>query len=110
MASLDWSPASCPTTVTYGDLTQQATVTLERDGDPWEPDTVIAQVRVKRNRSSALLMDLEPTVAGNVVTLPAGIEIDAAPGSWWWDLQADGLTVLSGEYRVLRDVSVEEGS
>lgn len=110
MPSLDWTPAPCPTTVTYGDVTQEVTIQLEQNGEPWEPDTVIAQVRVRRDRTSALVMDLEPTIAGSTVTLPEGIDIDGDPGSYWWDLQADGLTVLSGSYRILRDVSVEAGS
>ena len=110
MPSLDWTPASCPITVTHGDTTQEVTIELEQDDTPWNPDTVIAQVRVRRDRTSTLVMDLEPTVDGDTVTLPAGLDIDADPGSYWWDLQADGLTVLTGAYRILKDVSVEEGS
>lgn len=110
MPSLDWTPAPCPITVTHGDTTQEATFTLTTDDGDLEPADVIAQVRVRRDRASTLVLDLEPTVAGNVVTLPADIDIDAAPGSYWWDMQVDGLTVVSGSYRVLRDVSVEGGS
>lgn len=104
---LNWSPAKANITVTQGDLSEVWSVELLRDDVPIVPTERIAQVRTHKNRSSALLLDLEPTSSGNVVTFPS-VEIDVTPGTYYWDLQVDNLTVLSGTYRVLADVSNEE--
>lgn len=109
----DLSPGRWDITRTQGDTNVQTSFTLVKDGAPWAPDEVSAQVRVRRDRGSQLVLDLEPDVAVNVVTL-GGVPLEVPSGVYWWDLEVvddDGvLTVLAGRFQVVPDVTHEEAS
>ena len=110
----DLSPGRWPITRTRGDTNTATSFTLERDGSPWVVDSARAQVRQTRDRNSDLVLELGATVAANVVTVGAGVELDVPVGGYWWDLEVvdDGavLTVATGPFTVLHDVTEEEGS
>lgn len=107
----DLSPGRWPITRTRGDTFTATSFTLTRDGSPWAVDSARAQVRQTRDRDSDLVLDLGASVTANVVTVGSGVELDVPVGSYWWDLEVedDGaiLTVATGPFTVLHDVSVE---
>ena len=110
MAQSNLTPAEFPWTVTRGDHTVAVEFALARDGSAWSVDTVLAQVRESRSRTSDLVLDLDASVSGSTVTVGDGVSLaSVAPGLFYWDLQVtDGgeiLTVVGGTFRVLDDVS-----
>ncbi len=80
------------------------TFTVTIDGAPATTGAV-AQVREGRDTASPLVLDLDATPSGSSVTVGDGLTLDIDPGDYWWDLEVDGLTVVYGRFRVLRDVS-----
>jgi hypothetical protein len=110
MASSNLSPADFPWTCTRGDDTVAVNFTLARDGSPWTVDSALAQVRAERLRTSTLIFTLTTSVSGAVVTVGNGDSLAAvASGVYYWDLQvtdnSDVLTLVSGTFEVLEDVS-----
>lgn len=115
----DLSPGSWDCIRTAGDTDPGETFALTVNGDEFEIDEAIAQVRTSRSRTADVVLDRTCGVSGNEVTVGAGDEIPDEQGAHWWDLQVSGtvgggpfgpITVVGGVFRVLADVSNEEGS
>lgn len=109
MAQSNLTPADFPWICTRGDHTVAVEFTLARDGSPWTVDSALAQVRASKSRTSTLVLDLDASVAGAVVTVGDGVELDCDPEVYYWDLQVtdgtDVLTIAGGTFQVLDDVS-----
>jgi len=118
----DLSPGSWDCARTAGDTDPGESFTLTVDGDELVVSDAVAQVRTARRRTADLVFERDVSFTGNVVTVGEGDEVPDEPGAHWWDLQVVGtvegapfgpLTVLSGEFRIVADVSDvsdEEGS
>lgn len=105
----DMSPVAWDFTRTRGDMmvpTRFDEITF--DGSPLVITSVLAQVRRRRDRDSELVLDLDAQHAAGVVTVGDGVSVDVPPGTYWWDLQVNDLTMVGGTFRVLGDVSHEE--
>ncbi len=109
-------PGRWPVKRTAGDTDVPVTFTLEWDGQPVEIDTAVAQVRVRRDRSSTEIYQRTCDIVDtDKVQVGAGDVIPNTPGKWWWDLQVQGtvgalaidLTFLSDQFVIMRDTSVE---
>lgn len=106
----DLTPARWNFTRTRGDVMKPTTFRdIKVNGTPVNIDVALAQVRAARDRDSPLILDLNPEPSGDQVVVGDGVELDAEPGTYWWDLQIDDLTIVYGTFRLLNDVS-EEGS
>lgn len=109
-------PGRWPVKRTAGDTDVPVTFTLEWDGEPVVIDSAIAQVRVRRDRgSNEIYQRVCDVIDVNKVRVGAGDVVPYTPGRWWWDLQVQGtvgslpvdLTFLSGQFTILREVSIE---
>jgi hypothetical protein len=105
----DLTPGRWDFTRTRGDIMLGTEFAVTIDGVAATTDP-IAQVRATKSRSSDLILDLEATVSGDNIVVGEGVELDVDPGVWWWDLSVDSVTVVSGTFHVLGDVSEPEGS
>lgn len=95
--------------VTFGDIVI--------DGAPAVITDAVAQVRVAKSSTSTLVLDLEATHTADSVTVGDNVTLDdIAAGVYHWDCQVVtddypyGVTIVGGTFRVLNDVSEEEGS
>lgn len=112
MAGSDLTPAAWPIVRTRGDSMVPEEFTLSIDGGALEPVSAVAQVRAGKSRTATLILELTCDVAGAVVTVGDGDDLDSVdPGVYWWDLQMtnaaypSGLTLIAGTFHVLEDVS-----
>lgn len=106
----DLTPAEWNFTRTQGDVMLPTTFgSIAINGSPLLVTSAEAQVRVRRDRTSTLVLDLDPSFAADAVTVGDGVALDVAPGVYWWDVQVNDLTIVAGTFRVLNDVS-EAGS
>jgi len=112
MAGSDLTPAAWPIVRTRGDSMVPEEFTLSIDGTALEPVSAVAQVRAGKSRTATLILELTCDIAGAVVTVGDGDDLDSVePGLYWWDLQVtnaaypSGLTLISGTFQVLDDVS-----
>ena len=111
-AGSNLTPADWPIVRTRGDSMVPEEFTLTIDGTALTPTSAIAQVRTARSRTSTLVLELSVDLSTNVVTVGDGDDLDDVdPGVYWWDLQVtntaypSGLTLISGTFQVLDDVS-----
>ena len=110
-AGSNLTPADWPIVRTRGDSMVPEEFTLTIDGTALTPTSAIAQVRTARSRSATLVLELSIGLSTNVVTVGDGDDLDVDPGVYWWDLQVtnasypSGLTLISGTFQVLDDVS-----
>ncbi len=108
------APGRWDVTRTVGDTDVPVLFTLEWDGVPVTITSAVAQVRVKRDRTSTEVYERTcDVVAVGEVRVGDGDVIPDEPGSWWWDLQVSGsvgatavdLTFLAGTFVILRDAT-----
>lgn len=110
-------PGRWPVKRSAGDTDVPVSFTLEWNGQPVEVDSAVAQVRVRRDRSSTEIYQRTCEITDvNVVRVGSGDVIPNVPGRWWWDLQVQGtdpegqpvdLTFLSDQFVIMREVSME---
>lgn len=120
MAGTDQGPRSWPITATQGDLLLVEGFDVYRVlgtgpskvRTPAVITSAVATCRRMRQRTAALVLDMDAQFSGNSVRW-GGVRVPATPGAWWWDLQVIGtfgsdpfdLTLVSGKFTILRDVS-----
>jgi len=100
----DLTPGGWDFTRVRGDLMRPTTFTVVLDAAP-AITAPVAQVRVRKDSGSTLVLDLDATVVGNNIVVGDGVALNVDPGTYWWDLQVSDLTVVAGTFRVLNDVS-----
>lgn len=104
MALIDRSPADVRVQVTRGD-----DLPVHRwQVSPGVVSDAVAQVRVRPDRKSQLVLDLDAKAVPGGFEF-GGVPLSVAPGSYFWDVEVvlDGVrwTIMSGRFVVSDDVS-----
>ena len=90
-AVIDLQPAEVSIRVTQDDWFPRHSVEIARVVADVETPAVVegavAQVRRGRDRTAALVVDLDAQFSGAGVSF-GGVRVPVSAGVWWWDLQA----------------------